>query len=80
MDKIINLARAAEGEIVSCAGPDCGVCAFLETLVNGYNFVLGVSFAVAVFILVIAGFAYIFSVGKKSVLARSKQFLRFGVL
>jgi hypothetical protein len=65
--------------IVSCQGSDCNVCSLLETISNLYNYILGTSFALAVLILIIAGFAYLGSTGNKIFLEKSRLFLK-GVL
>jgi len=72
----IQKVYAAGASLVTCSGGDCGVCSVLATIVNAYNYLLAVSFVVAVLILAIAGFTRIFSLGKQRYLDKSKRILR----
>ena len=73
---LLNIAQAAENTIVSCSGSDCSICSILETVSNGYNFFLGVCFAVAVLALIIVGVGYLLNSGDKFRLQKSKYFLK----
>lgn len=77
---LIQIAQAAEGSLVSCTGGDCGVCGVLQTFSNIYNYFLGISFAVAVLILVTAGYFYIFTTGRKRYLQKAKIFAKNGII
>jgi len=76
---IINVARAAENNIVSCTGSDCSLCSLLGTVSNVYNFFLGVSFAVAVLVLVIVGVNYLLAGGNRNKIQKSLYFLKSGI-
>lgn len=53
--------------LLSCQGSNCNICSLLETISNAYNFLLGISFAVAALFAVIIGFLYLTnSLGKKN--------------
>jgi len=80
MDFIIKIAQAAGNNIVSCAGSDCGTCSLLETVSNIYNFFLGVCFAVAVLVLVVAGVNYLLNGGDWGRLEKSKYILKSGLV
>jgi len=80
MNIFTEIAQAAENSmVVSCTGSDCGACSLLETVSNVYNFFLAVSFAVAVFVLVVAGASYLISGGNRSKLQKSLYLLKGGL-
>lgn len=66
--------------IVSCSGGDCGVCEFFETISRLYSYLLELSFAVAILVLIIAGFFYLHSVGDSEKRARSLSILKGGLI
>lgn len=80
MKFLINIARAAESQVVSCSGSDCDLCALLETVSNVYNFILVISFAIAVLILIISGAGYLMSGGNRAKTQKSLLFLRNGLI
>jgi len=77
---IINIAKAAVDSTVTCSGSDCTVCGILETVGKIYNFLTGLSFAVAVLFLAMAGLVFIFGIGRKNTLIRAKEFARKAII
>jgi len=71
----ISLAHAAENGLVSCGGLDCGVCEILKTVSQIFNWLLSISAAVAILLLVIGGFIYIGAKGDQNKLASAKNIL-----
>ncbi len=69
---LIQTVQAASDSLVACSGGDCGVCSLLTTTVNIYNYIILIGFSVAIAFLILAGFAYIFSVGRKSFMEKAK--------
>lgn len=77
---LIQIAKAAEGGVVGCSGADCTVCSIMETVSSAYNVLTGLSFAVAVLFLALAGLVYIFGTGRKSYFLKAKNFARNAIL
>ena len=71
---VANVWAAGSG-VVSCSGGDCTVCSILETVSQIINFLMGVSAAAAILVLVIAGFVYIFATGHKRYLEKAHVFI-----
>jgi len=65
--------------LVSCQGVNCNLCSFFETITRLFNYLLEISFAVAVVVLIIAGFSYLGSVGNKTRLNRSRFLIKAGI-
>ncbi len=68
-----NIAGADNGSIVTCGGVDCDVCKFLEMISNTFNYLLGISFAVAAVFLIVGGFVYIGSRGNDNWMFQAKR-------
>jgi hypothetical protein len=77
---ILNIARAAESAATTCSGSDCTVCSILETVGRIYNFLTGLSFAVAVLFLTLAGLVYVFGTGRKAYFLKAKNFARTAIV
>lgn len=77
---IIQIAKAAEAGVVSCSGSDCTVCSIIQTVSSIYNFITGLSFAVAVLFLTLSGLVYIFGTGRKSYFLKAKSYARNVIL
>ena len=54
----------AEEKLVNCSGMDCSFCSLIETFSLTSKWIFSISATVAVFLLVISGLYYIFSIGK----------------
>jgi len=67
---------SSESGLVSCNGIDCNICNILETISAIFNWLLAVSFAAAVLMLVIGGFFLISSRGKKLTQSKAKYFIQ----
>jgi|GEM_PF-4833314 len=66
--------------IVSCNGLGCNICGLFAVANNLFNYVLILSFAVAVLVLVAAGFSYLLSSGDSDRLEKSRRFVRVGMM
>ena len=78
---IIKIVNAAESGLVTCSGGDCTVCGIIETVSKIYNFLTGLSFAVAVLFLALAGLVFIFGTGvRKSYFLKAKVFAKNAII
>ncbi len=62
-----------QSAMIGCNGLNCSFCSFLETIQNIFNWLLGISFAMAVLFIVLAGLAYLSSSGDKKLLERARK-------
>lgn len=76
----IQIAQAANNGIISCSGSDCSICSLLETTGSVFNYLLAISFAAAVLVLVTAGIFYIFTTGRKRYLEKAKAYAGSGII
>lgn len=71
-------------QIISCFGSACDFCSFLDSLSNIYNIFLALSFFIALFVLVLAGFRYIFNQDEEAAVINKKRIkmaiIGFGVV
>jgi len=65
--------------MVTCGGFDCSVCSLLKTIQNLLDWLLGISAALAVLCVVVAGFIYLANWGNKDLFVRAKRFLIYSV-
>lgn len=66
--------------MITCGGLDCSVCSILELVQNILNWLLGISGATAVLMVIIAGAVYLFSLGNTEYLSRAKRFLFYSIV
>jgi len=59
---------------------DCNLCSLLETISQVFNWLLAISAAVAVLFLVVSGFLYLGSSGKKALFLSAKQYTKSVIL
>jgi|GEM_PF-6804097 len=66
--------------LTTCGGLDCNICSLLATVSKTISYLLIISAALAVFLVVISGFLYIGSFGGKFLLEKAKRYFRLVVL
>lgn len=66
-------------QFVTCGGLDCNVCSILETTSLIFRWLLGISAVLAALILIIGGFVYLLSAGKKNRIREAKVFINYTV-
>jgi len=65
--------------MVTCGGLDCSVCSLLELIQNIFNWLLGISAALAVLLVILAGFTYLMSLSDDNLFIKAKRFLIYAV-
>lgn len=73
---ILPIAVFAEEKIVNCGGLDCSFCSLIETLSSTSRWIFSIVAVSAVFVLVLSGFFYIFSLGKEKDIKKAKKIAR----
>jgi len=66
-------------QILTCGGLDCSVCSALQTVSGIFRYLLSISAALAILLVVTAGFLYIFAHGQEKKLRQTKRFLFYAV-
>lgn len=66
-------------QLVTCGGLDCSVCLFLAVAQSAFNWLLGISTAMAVIMLVFAGFNFLLNNGDTKLINRSKTYVKYSV-
>lgn len=74
--KIIESALAAGNGLVSCSGSDCTVCSIMETISTAFNYLMGISSALVILVLIVSGFVYLLSTGRNKYLIKAKVFAK----
>jgi len=78
--ELIKIVQAAGESAVTCSGGNCSVCGIIETVSKIYNFLTGLSFAVAVLFLALAGLVFIFGTGRRSYFQKAKIFAKNAII
>ena len=68
------------GTIVNCSGAGCDFCNFLKIFQNIFYWLLSISFASAIFLLVLSGFSYVTALGKNKLVKFSKRSLKYALI
>ena len=66
-------------QIVSCSGLDCSVCGIMEVVSNLFRYLMGIAGIVAVLLLILAGFMFIFNLGKEKELNKAKAVAKYAI-
>ncbi len=72
--------QAQEGSFVSPKTDEYNVCDFYLSTSKIFNWLLGISFAVAVLFMVVSGFLYILSVGDSGFMSMAKEGLKYSLI
>jgi hypothetical protein len=75
MSFFASVAHAAETGLVSCGGLDCGVCEILKLVSQLFNWLLSLSAAAAILMLVIGGFLYLGARGDENRMEQAKNII-----
>ncbi len=66
--------------LVTCKLSECTICDLYKLVAKIFNWLLGISFAVAVLFMVVSGFLYILSVGDSGFMSMAKEGLKYSLI
>jgi len=72
-----QLSRAEQ--LVSCNGIDCSVCSLIQTVSIVFNYLLSISFVIAILFLIIAGYRYLVTGGRNEEIRKAKKMVAYSI-